>query len=273
MVQLCFAPVAAILALASSASAQRVDSLWAIGAGVYRFRTVRIDPEMAARKGSSFLRVSTLKGDRRYVGWNPSRLPARVAFRHGRGITAVDSAAFWSILNRMELDVGMRLFEPATIADGSDPGDVIVVDTQSMPADDGRTYLSWSTNGGVYDARVYLRSTATLHSSRVVTHEMMHTLGFGHTTAWKSIMSPGPMAPAALTPEDVAYTQFALSERAMNEREDMWERLALANEREARSSLAAVQTACGKSRLLSAVADCPEDFQLGGTIGARGTSH
>ena len=173
----------------------------------------------------------------------------------------------------MELDVGMRLFEPASIEAGSDPDDVIIVDTRFMPADDGRTFLSWSTNGGVYDARVYLRSTATLHSARVVAHEMMHTLGFGHTTAWNSIMSPSPWAPAGLTAEDVAYTQFALSERALNEREDMWERLALANERESQSPRATVEVACAKSRLLSAIVDCPEDLHLGGAIGVRGTSH
>jgi hypothetical protein len=265
--------VPVLFAFAGEATAQRVDSLWTIPAGEYKGRTVRIDPELAARRGSSFLRVSRLKGDKRYVGWNPSRLPARVAFRPGRGITAADSLAFWSILNRMELDVGMRLFEPATIEAGSDPDDVIIVDTRFMPGDDGRTLLSWSTNGGVYDARVYLRSTSTLHSSRVVAHEMMHTLGFGHTTAWNSIMSPNPMAPTSLTAEDVAYTQFALSERGLNEREDMWERLALANEREPQSPRGSVQVACIKSRLLSAVVDCPEDFHFGGGIGARGTSH
>ena len=262
-----------ILALVSSANAQRVDTLWTIAAGEYKGRTVRIDPELAARRGSSFLRVSRLKGEQRYVGWNPSRLPARVAFRPGRGVSAEDSAAFWSILNRMELDVGMRLFEPATIEPGSDPDDVIIVETRHMPGDDGRTYLSWSTNGGVYDARVYLRSTATFHSSRVVAHEMMHTLGFGHTTAWSSIMSPSPMAPTALTAEDVAYTQFALTQRAANEREDMWERLALANEREIQSPRASTQITCARSRLSSAVVDCPADSHFGGAIGARGTSH
>ena len=262
-----------LVAFAVDANAQRVDSLWTIRAGEYKGRTVRIDPELAARRGSSFLRVSRLKGDKRYVGWNPSRLPARVAFRSGRGITAADSVAFWSILNRMQVDVGMRLFEPASIETGSDPDDVIIVEPRFMPADDGHTYVSWSTNGGVYDARVYLRSTATLHSSRVVAHEMMHTLGFGHTTAWSSIMSPNPMAPSALTAEDVAYTQFALAERALNEREDMWERLALANDRESQSPRASMQVGCARSRLLSAVADCPEDFHFGGAMGARGTSH
>lgn len=262
-----------LVALASTSSAQRVDSLWTIRGGGYSGRSVRIDPELAARKGSAFLRVSKLKGDKRYVGWNPSRLPARVAFRPGRGISAEDSAAFWSILNRMETDVGMRLFEPATIDKGSDPDDVIIIDTRFMPADDGRTYLSWSTNGAVYDARVYVSSPSRLGSSRIVAHEMMHALGFGHTSAWASIMSAGPTAPVTLTAEDVAYVQFALDLRATNEREDMWERLALANEREPQPSLRTVVVTCGKSSFISAIADCTSDSYFGGDIGARGTSH
>jgi hypothetical protein len=237
----------AFLALGGRASAQQPDSMWTVRGGEYNGRTIRIDSERAGRKGSAFLRVSRLKGDQRYVGWNPSRLPARVAFRPGRGITTDDSVAFWSIVNRMERDLGVHLFEPTTIAAESDPEDVIIVDTKPMANLEGRTYLTWSTNGGVYDARIYFRSSATLHSSRVVTHEMMHTLGFGHTSAWMSIMNQGAGSPTALTVEDVAYTQFALESRAANEREDMWERLALANDREFRSTPGAGYEACAET--------------------------
>src|SRR6476620_9915424 len=128
--------------------------------------------------------------------------------------------------------------EPVTLARAgglspdSDPDDIIVVDTKNMANDDGMTLVTWSTPGGIYDARVFVRSTSTLHSSRVVAHEMMHALGFGHTSAWSSIMNSGAASPARLTAQDVAYAQFALELRAGNDREDMWERLALANERE-----------------------------------------
>ena len=217
---------------ASPAGAQREDSAWTIRAGSYAGQSVTLNTELATKRGSKFLRISKLKGDSRYVAWSPSRLPAPVAFRGGRGIGESDSLAFWSILREMEADMGMRLFDPAVLPDGSDPSDIIVVDTKNMPHDDGMTLVTWGSPGGVYDARVFLRSTATLHSSRVVAHEMMHALGFGHTSAWSSIMNSGAASPSHLTPQDVAYAQFALESRAGSDRADMWERLALAMSRE-----------------------------------------
>ena len=219
---------------ASPVAAQRTDSVWTIRVGSYAGQSIRLNPDLASKRSSKFLRISKLKGDSRYVAWSPSRLPAGVAFRGGRGISENDSLAFWSILREMEADMGMRLFEPAVIADDSDPDDIIVVDTKNMPRDDGMTFVTWSSPGGIYDARVFLRSTATLHTSRVVAHEMMHALGFGHTSAWSSIMNSGAGSPSRLTPEDVAYAQFALESRAGSDRTDMWERLALAISREER---------------------------------------
>jgi len=218
---------------------------------------VRLNPDLATRRGSKFLRISRLKGDSRYVAWSPSRLPAPVAFRAGRGISEADSLAFWSILRDMEADMGMRLFEPAVLSPDSDPEDIIVVDTRNMANDDGMTLVTWSTPGGIYDARVFVRSTSTLHSSRIVAHEMMHALGFGHTSAWSSIMNPGA-SPSRLTAQDVAYAQYALELRAGNDREDMWERLALANERETPD----------RERMVAC-----DSVYLIGAIGVNGTCH
>jgi hypothetical protein len=125
----------------------------------------------------------------------------------------------------------MRLFAPVTLAADSDPDDVIVVDIRRFGNEEGKTLVTWSTNGALYDARVYLRSTATMHDPRTVTHEMMHALGFGHTSMWLSVMNTSSYSPDHLTVDDVAYAQFALSSRAANERADMWERLALAYQR------------------------------------------
>ena len=220
------------LLIAAPLYGQQRDSSWTIRAGSYQGDTVRLDLDLATRKKSAFLRVSRIKSSARYVGWNPSRLPAPVAFKLNRGITPEDSVAFWAIVTRMENDVGMRLFKPSTLDRDADPEDIIVVDVKLMASDAGMTLVTWSGSGGVYDARVNFRSPATLHNQRVVTHELMHSLGFGHTSAWSSIMNPGPSGPITLTREDVAYTQYAFESRASSEREDMWERLALADERE-----------------------------------------
>jgi hypothetical protein len=224
--------IAVSISAAIPIDAQTPDSLFTIRGGTYAGQSVRLDPGLASRRSSRFLRVSRQKGETRYVGWNPSRLPAAVAFRRGEEVSEADSTAFWSILRQMEADIGIRLFEPAVVSAGSDPDDVIIVEAKSLPHADGLTMVTWTAGGVLYDARVYLRSTSTLRNPRIVAHEMMHALGFGHTSAWASIMNSGASAPSRLTLQDVAYAQFAMESRARSERSDMWERLALASERE-----------------------------------------
>ena len=74
------------VSLAADARAQRVDSAWTIRGGSYHGITVPIDIVAASRKGR-FWRLSSLRGEHRIVGWNPSRLPIAVAFRGGAGVT------------------------------------------------------------------------------------------------------------------------------------------------------------------------------------------
>ncbi len=220
----------ALMLTSAPAEAQLRDSAWTIRGGSYSGTTVPIDFSAATHR-SKFWRLSTVRGVPRVIGWNPSRLPVAVAFRRGSGVTQADSAGFWDILGRLEQDLGMRLFVPARLDPDADPDDVIVVDVQRMQSD-GLTFVTWSTHGSLYDARVFLRSRATMYDERVVTHEMMHALGFGHTSAWHSVMNPVRSYNGRLSVEDVAYVQLAMASRAANERDDMWDRLALAVERE-----------------------------------------
>ncbi len=217
------------LSTADAAGGQALDTSVTIRAGTYAGIVVPVRKSAASRKESRFWR-STPSAAGRVVGWNPGRLPIAVAFHARRGVTPDDSTAFWRILRDMEQDVGMHLFEPVTLAVTDDPDDAIVIDTKDMPGSEGITLVTWSNNGSVYDARVYLRSRQTLHDPSVVVHEMLHALGFGHTSTWSSIMnaSPGRMK---LTAEDVAYVQLAFESRAESERIEMWDRIALAVER------------------------------------------
>ena len=215
----------------ADAGAQRVDSVWTIRGGTYAGVAVPIDIGSASMNGR-FWRTSSLRGERRIVGWNPSRLPVAVAFRRSAGVNSGDSTAFWGILRQLEADIGMRLFEPATLAGGEDPDDVIVVDVKSMIAGAGLTLVTWSTHGSIYDSRIYLGSRALLHNERVVSHEMLHALGFGHTRTWPSLMNPAPSFESRVTREDVAYIQAALASRSVNEREDRLSKLLMSALRE-----------------------------------------
>ncbi|MEP6506693.1 MAG: hypothetical protein ABJC63_00600, partial [Gemmatimonadales bacterium] len=229
-------------------SAQARDTSYAIDAGTYSGIIVATRQATATRRGSNFWRLAS-HNDRRIVGWNPSHFPVGVAFRPNRGISADDSTAFWKILGQMQLDLGVQIFRAASIAHDDEPDGVIVVDTKAMSNDEGVTYITWSGNGAVYDARVFFRSPAKLHEAGVVTHEMMHALGFGHTSAWSSIMSATPLTPR-LTETDVAYAQIALRDRARSESVDLWERLALAAERETPPSVPVPTNNCASAAAL-----------------------
>jgi len=211
------------------ASGQERDTTVVIESGSYAGIVVPIAKGSATRRGQRIWRL-TSRDDKRVVGWNPSRFPIAVAFRPGSGITADDSVEFWRTVAQMENDLGVGIFSPATISSGDDPDDVILVGIKQMAGDDGVTFVTWSGNGSLYDARVFFSSPAKLRERGTVTHELMHALGFGHTSDFGSIMNSSPSV-QRLSPRDVAYVQLALQSRADSEVSDIWERLALSVER------------------------------------------
>ncbi|HVF40879.1 MAG TPA: hypothetical protein VM939_13345 [Gemmatimonadaceae bacterium] len=223
------------------------DSGWTIKSGRFADAWVPIQSGKATGRGASrFWRETSRRQPRRLVGWGPSRFPIAVAFRHtGESITELDSAAFWKILSTLESDFGMKLFRPVTLEKDQDPDDVIVIEAKGAGGADGLTLITWTESGEVYDARIRFRSRTLLANSRVVTHEMMHALGFGHTSAWPSIMSPGMSGIDRLTATDVAHAQYALHSRGAAESELIWERLALAMERDPAVNRRETPAECG----------------------------
>jgi hypothetical protein len=245
---------ASTLALAAAAGAQvpvarsmnpesqdETDTVWTIESGSYAGLRVPLHIDAAlgpGGRGEHFWRVATggeLSGG--VVGWKSTRYPIPLAFRHdrfSRAISPGDSAAFWAILGDMSRDFGMELFRPATVA-RDDPPDIIVVDLGGMRNVDGLSRVSWTQSGELSDVRVTFNDAAVLHDPHVVAHEMMHALGFGHTTAWRSIVSPRDASGAVrVTPEDVAYAELAMHSRVSRERVDTRRLIALAVARESR---------------------------------------
>src|SRR5258706_217817 len=215
------------------------DSVWTIEAGAYAGLRIPLhfEPAFGARgKREHFWRLA---GDARrisaIVGWKSTRYPIPIAFRHqgfSRAISPSDSAAFWSIITEMNTDFGVDLFRPATIGN-EDPPDMIVVDLSDMRSIDGLSRETWTPWGELFDVRVTFRDVETLRSRRVVTHEMMHALGFGHTMVWRSVLNPRESNDAErVTPEDVAYAELAMSSRIGNERANVRSLIALAVSRE-----------------------------------------
>ncbi|MFN2604308.1 MAG: hypothetical protein ABR582_16330, partial [Gemmatimonadaceae bacterium] len=170
------------------------DTVWTIESGTYA--GLQIPLHVDAAFGSlgnreHFWRIAP-GGTGTIVGWKSAGYPMPIAFRHDRhsgSISSGDSSAFWSIIAQLNTDFGTELFRPATL-ETDDPSDVIVVDISDMRSSDGLSRETWTPWGELFDVRVTFRDSETLHDPRVVTHEMMHALGFGHTLVWRSVLNP-----------------------------------------------------------------------------------
>jgi hypothetical protein len=214
------------------------DTVWTIESGTYAGQQVALELTRAIGRKGQKDRFWRFAGGGKLtdgiVGWKSNRYPIPVAFRRNRGaseISANDSAAFWSILSTMNADFGMTVFRPAT-SSGDDPSDIIIVDLGIMREADGLSRVTWAPTGELFDVRVTLRDAGVLHNAHVVTHEMMHALGFGHTTAWRSVVNPDRGGTERLTPEDVAYAELAMHSRVDRERIDTRRLIAMAVARE-----------------------------------------
>ncbi|HEY3258610.1 MAG TPA: hypothetical protein VGJ64_07115 [Gemmatimonadaceae bacterium] len=267
---------AATIALAPGANAQSAlvrassavldassDTVWTIEAGSYAGLRVplHVDAALGARGGREhFWRLTSDEGlPSGVVGWRSTSYPIPLAFRHDRrwrAITSADSSAFWTIIDGMNADFGMKLFRPATIAN-DDPIEVIVVDLGTMREVDGLSRVTWAPSGELFDVRVTFQDASVLHDRHVVVHEMMHALGFGHTTAWSSVVSPRDAnGPVRVTAEDVAYAELAMHSRLRREWANTRQLIALAVARESSRRGADEGDGCG-SELGDPVAEEP----------------
>jgi hypothetical protein len=75
---------------------------------------------------------------------------------------------------------------------------------------EGHTFTSSTGEGDVNDGTLLFRAPSTLRDPHVVTHELAHLLGFGHSVSWPSIGVPAGGREPRLTPHDVAYMQLAM---------------------------------------------------------------
>jgi hypothetical protein len=162
------------------------------------------------RERPRFWRVarSTREGFGVPVAWPEGLFPIAVSLRARGGVGSADSAAFWRTARQLEADLGRSLFQPAP--DDAGPEEIwrIIVTIEPMVGSAGMTYITYDSHGGVYEATIAIRSAAYLGDTRLVTHELMHALGFGHATTWFSATNASPASPARLTPADVGHAQL-----------------------------------------------------------------
>jgi hypothetical protein len=193
-----------------------VPRRWTIRRGRFAGETVEIDPRAALRRSpdrASFARIRA----GRTVGWSADGYPIPVVFRRTRGISvgAGDSIAFWDTARAMGDAIGAPLFRPWS--DTTRQGRIFPVDV-GLDARIGSaavTYVSWDSDGNVFEGSVSFRSAREIRNRSIVEHELMHVLGFGHTTAWPSAVEAAAPPDRTITAEDAAYAQLLLRAHAL----------------------------------------------------------
>jgi hypothetical protein len=190
-----------------------VPRRWRIDAGTHAGQEVPIDADAALSPVAGrapFWRMAPVsgRGPKTLLGWHAARLPIAIAFDRTQSaapITPTDSAAFWDIARVLEADLGMRFFRPATV----DDPDAVRVEVRPGSSE-GHTFTSSTGDGDVNDGTLLFRAPSTLRDPHVVTHELVHLLGFGHSVSWPSVGVPAGGKENRLTPHDVAYIQLAM---------------------------------------------------------------
>jgi hypothetical protein len=215
-----------------------VPRVWTVEGGRHAGSRVSVSagrafaPPCSACDDGGFFRQAYGGAPHRVPAWPGASFPLRVAFDHGYSvgaITARDSAAFWREVAELESDAGMDIFRPVPSSEaepeGNGPTDVVLVWVEAEMRSLGFGSVIYDARGEISLGSVRLRGSEsfTRHDTPgLIAHELLHTLGLGHTCAWRSLMADANRCPdrraPSLTAEDAAYLQLHLRLAALQRR-------------------------------------------------------
>lgn len=173
-----------------------IPRAWRIEDGVYGGEFVEISlaaafaPAEEDTVQSFYRRMPVWRGwERPYtpLSWPPEAFPIRIVFLREpgqRGVTAEDSIAFWFAVREMERHFGEKLFHPGRAEDnlqGDTVEGAIAVRFDRDQVSDGWGRAQWRRDGTIHRGTVAFRERKGMGNVRLVTHELLHALGFGHT--------------------------------------------------------------------------------------------
>ena len=191
---------------------------WTIRTGRFAGQTVSVSPSDVLRRSTdrgSFGRVTR----EHVVAWDASSFPLGVVLRHdlSPALTTRDSVAFWQAAHDLEDAIGVPLFRPTS--DTAATNHVFPIDVLLDPAIkvSGLTYVSWDRGGRLFEGTVRFHSSRDIALPSIVAHELMHALGFGHTTAWPSAMQTRARSLGSVTVEDAACAQLLMRLHALQQ--------------------------------------------------------
>ncbi|MGI9077816.1 MAG: hypothetical protein ACR2G6_10915 [Gemmatimonadaceae bacterium] len=200
----------------ANAATVLVPTHWTINAGTYTGTTVRISARAVTSRGldrSRFARFHRADDNAQWksVGWRAMDLPLSLVFARdsaGPVVAPRDSAAFWRAVRLLEVDLGSEFFRPAMLYEVVESDSRVVVRIDPELHANGVTSVAWGPRANLYGVEVAFQSVRQMHDRAIAMHELLHTLGFGHTSSWYSIMRAGARRAARATAEDVAYVQM-----------------------------------------------------------------
>jgi hypothetical protein len=198
---------------AYSVRALLVPITYTVSGGTFAGATVPIsisDALAAAGQRSRYWRVSRFGQSRGVpIGWPEDRFPVPLAVTgHSSPLRSADSGAVWMIARQLERDYGRTLFRPISADSARDEGWSITLSLNPLEDTPGITFITYDARGDLYESTIAIRSSALLGDSRVVTHELLHALGFGHSVGWYSVMSAPFQAASRASASDIAYAQL-----------------------------------------------------------------
>ncbi len=190
-----------------------VPTAYTVAGGTHAGTVVPISVDAAlapAGERARYWRVSRAATSRGVpIGWPEEQFPLPIAVAgRSSALRQADSAAFWAIARQLERDFGRTLFRPISLEAAQNEG--WSVNLTLNPGEDtpGITFITHDGRADLYDASIVIRSSPLLSDARVVTHELMHALGFGHAVGWYSVMTSPYQASSRATANDVAYAEL-----------------------------------------------------------------
>jgi hypothetical protein len=128
--------------------------------------------------------------------WADADLPVPLAFNRATGaVSASDSIALWSTIDQMQRELGRQLFVPtdfslvaAPDANGFSRKAVLVSVDATLSGFSGYTNWIWDGALNMLAAKTRVQRGSFLADRSLMTHELLHALGFHHTCAWITVM-------------------------------------------------------------------------------------
>ena len=179
------------------------------------------------------------------VAWPESFFPIPVTLRAPGGVGHADSVAFWRTARQLEMDFGRSLFKPAPDEPAEEEIWKIIVTVEPMAGSAGMTFVTYDSFGAIYEVTVAIRLRSYFSDARLISHELMHALGFGHSNGWYSAAGPSVSAPSRATASDVAYAQLLYRLRRAHLSQEATHGI-LASSRDMRRALSARASRCGR---------------------------